>query len=129
MYFFNIIFFLCFVFVIAKALNAFIAFWKYKKKERELYQLIQLYHILERFECGLRIERQNLSDGIILENKWLYTKSFFFDITDTNTALRKVEQYLTELMSFFLMYDYNQNRKTFGSLVEFKKMLNVSLGA
>lgn len=128
MHLFNICFFFLLVFVAVKVITVFLDICKYKKKERQLNQLVQLYHILEKNERGISIESQNLPAGIVVEEKWLYTKNFFFDVSDTRLALKKVEQYLTELMSFFLMYDYNQNRKTFRFLVEFKRELNISTG-
>ena len=119
--------FLVISFCIVRIFSLVVNFCKYRQKEKQLAQLKEIYAYLKACDTNPVEAEKIRTKDMKIEDGWLYTKNFYFDLYD-NSALDKVQKYLLELMGFFLAYDYTCNRKNFESMVEFKKDLNMILG-
>lgn len=96
---------------------------EYKIKEKQIDQLWRVYSYF--MECDIDIDeaKKNLSTDIVLEDDWLYSEYFFFNLKDPN-IYEKMNKYLMEIMTFFLENSDKTDGQVFISIVGLKKELN-----
>lgn len=116
----GIFIFLLFILLANILLNLWRHF-RYKKKLREFAQLKQIYRFFCLYGEEKIKEAPNLPNGVVLEDGWLYSDYFYFDLED-GQAMVRFQKYFIRYLQFFVKYgNQKNNREIFHEIMKLRR--------
>lgn len=96
---------------------------EYRQRAKQLKQLVKIYRYFQKRETQPDEATNILTKDIKIENNWLYSEYFYFDLNEHN-FIERIENYLLEILEFFINGKHLVDKDIINDMLEFKDLIN-----